>query len=212
VAGLKDMYPSLMQSILQHDKRMFGVPFRSTLFKASKLVEVLRITIRQQGNITDTELPKDPFDSDDDDDDGGDDENEEGTTPQLVGWAKGYTTPISNYAKSPTTPDWPASAATFYDSTGIMPEYGSHTQRRKSLDDASKSFSDGSNKGVARKGLFRSGFAKKSLNDLKACPLTAIEAIETPPAPKKYYDATDLSVEGISDEILYDARAGRCRT
>ena len=201
MAELKDMYPPLMQSILQHDKRMFGVPFRSTLFKASKLVEVLRTTIRQQGNIADLELPKDPFDSDD-----------EETTPRLVGWDKGYTTPISNYAKSPTTPDWPASAATFYDSTSVMPEYGSHSQRRKSLDDTSKSFSDGSSKGVARKGLFRGGFAKKSLNDLKACPLTAIEATEIPPVPKKYCDATDLSVEGISDEILYDARAGRCRT
>ncbi|RPB28375.1 FabD/lysophospholipase-like protein [Terfezia boudieri ATCC MYA-4762] len=203
VTELKDMYPSLMQSILQHDKRMFGVPFRSTLFKASKLVEVLRTTIRQQGNITDSELPKDPFDSDDYD---------EETTPR---WAKGYTTPVSSYAKSPTTPDWPTSAATFCDSTGIIQEYGNHTQRRKSLDDTLKSFSDGSNKGVARKGLFRGGFTKKSLNDLKACSPTVIEATEIPQIPKvglKYCDATDLSVEGISDEMLYDARAGRCRT
>ncbi|KAF8421999.1 patatin-like phospholipase-domain-containing protein [Tirmania nivea] len=204
VAELKDMYPSLMQSILQHDKRMFGVPFRSTLFKASKLVEVLRTTIRQQGNVTDSELPKDPFDSD----------NEE-TVGQPVGWAKGYKTPISNCAKSPTTPDWPANAATFCDFTGTMPEYGSHTPRRKSLDDASKSFSDSSSKGAARKGLFRGGFAKRSLNDLKACPLTTTEAIEIPPVPKvdpKYCDATDLSFEGNSDEVLYDSRAGRCRT
>lgn len=204
MAELKDMYPSLMQSILQHDKRMFGVPFRSTLFKASKLVEVLRTTIRQQGNVTDSELPRDPFDSD------------EETTPRPVGWAKSYTAPISNYTKSPITL---ASAATFCDSTGITLEYGSHTRRRKSLDDASgdgKSFSDGSNKGVARRGLFRGGFAKKkSLNDLKACSLAAIQGIEIPPVPKldpKYCDATDLSIEGNSDEVLYDARAGRCRT
>jgi len=205
VAELKEMYPSLMQSILQHDKRMFGVPFRSTLFKASKLVEVLRVTIRQQAHVTDSELPKDPFDSDD-----------EETTPGPIGWAEGHTTLVSNYAKRPTTPNWPASPATFYESTDIRPEYGSHTQRPKSLNDAScgKNSSDGSN--TTRKGLFRGGFTtKKSLNDLKACSPTTVEATKTPPVPKvdpKYCDATDLSVEGISDEILYDARTGRCRT
>lgn len=196
----------MMQSMLQHEKRMLRIPNKSTMFKSDKLVTALRDIIGQKGeDATAAGLAIDPFDTDD-----------EPLTDGLADCNTPHSASHYSHLKSPLTPgpNWPSSAGYFGDSKDDSEDENS-LHRRNSMDDDLgsgnlKNMSNGGKKG--RRPLFGGFSKKKSLNDLKA---VSPNSSNLPPVPKvhaRYADSSKLTEEGSPDEILYDTRAGRCRT
>lgn len=63
----KELYVRMTRMVFQTDKTIAGIPYRSTLFKASKLEEAIRQAVRehtvneQEGNDGEADEPNNPF-------------------------------------------------------------------------------------------------------------------------------------------------------